>query len=204
MRIIIISLLINLAMHPVSADVFKVEGDTLIYNTEDTDGVDGIQDGDDDKLLEILQSHRNINLLKIKSSGGEVYVAKDMSDIIIDAQLDTHVDTECISLCVRLLLAGKKRTASPEAQIGISSGGWTAEDLEKHYDTNKEARNWSTPFEFASSLHYDVQEGVAEYVRYFSERGLADYVAGYKYKLGPDETWYMPREELRSSGILTE
>ena len=204
MRIIIISLLINLAMHPVSADVFKVEGDTLIYNTEDTDGVDGIQDGDDDKLLEILQSHRNINLLKIKSSGGEVYVAKDMSDIIIDAQLNTHVDEECISLCVRLLLAGEKRTASPEAQIGISSGGWTAEDLEKHYDTNKEARNWSTPFEFASSLHYDVQEGVAEYVRYFSERGLAHYVAGYKYKLGPDETWYIPREELRSSGILTE
>ena len=67
MRIIIIPLLINLAMHPVSADVFKVEGDTLIYNTEDTDGVDGIQDGDDDKLLEILQSHRNINLLKIDS-----------------------------------------------------------------------------------------------------------------------------------------
>ena len=141
MRIIIISLLINLAMHPVSADVFKVEGDTLIYNTEDTDGVDGIQDGDDDKLLEILQYHRNINLLKIKSSGGEVYVAKDMSDIIIDAQLDTHVDKECISLCVRLLLAGKKRTASPQAQIGISSGGWTAEDFEKHYDINKEARN---------------------------------------------------------------
>jgi len=49
-----------------------------------------------------------------------------------------------------------------------------------------------------------VQEGGAQYVRYFNERGLADYVAGHKYKLGPDETWYMPREELRSSGVLTE
>ena len=58
MRIIIISLLINLAIHPVSAAVFKVEGDTLIYNTEDTDGVDGISFDDEDKLLKILQTHK--------------------------------------------------------------------------------------------------------------------------------------------------
>ena len=63
-------LFVVMAVQTASAAVFRVEGDTLIYNTEDTDGVGGISFDDEDKLLKILQTHKNIKLITLKCAGG--------------------------------------------------------------------------------------------------------------------------------------
>ena len=58
MRTILLLLFVVVSAQTASAAVFRVEGDTLIYNTEDTDGVGGISFDDEDKLLKILQTHK--------------------------------------------------------------------------------------------------------------------------------------------------
>ena len=63
MRKMLLLLFVVMAVQTASAAVFRVEGDTLIYNTEDTDGVGGISFDDEDKLLKILQTHKNIKLI---------------------------------------------------------------------------------------------------------------------------------------------
>ena len=204
MRMMLFLLFVVMAVQTASAAVFRVEGDTLIYNTEDTDGVGSISFDDEDKLLKILQTHKNIKLITLKSAGGMANAAMVMANIIIDAQLDTHVDKNCSSACVRLLLAGKKRTATLGAQIGFHRGRWTAESMERYYNATKDENNWSSPFEFAAWVYDDVKKNVYEYSQYLKRRGVADYVAAYSYRLGFEEMWFMRRAELLSSGILTE
>jgi len=123
---------------PSIADVFQVQGDTLLYNGEALNGYDAIRAGHEEQLLKILQTHKNIKLLKLTIDGGTKRIAMEMANIIIDAQLDTHVDKKCSSSCVRLLLAGTKRTANLGAQIGFHRGYWLAEGMEIYYEKHKE------------------------------------------------------------------
>jgi hypothetical protein len=188
---------------PSIADVFQVQGDTLLYNGEALNGYDAIRAGHEEQLLKILQTHKNIKLLKLTIDGGTKRIAMEMANIIIDAQLDTNGDKKCSSSCVRLLLAGTKRTANLGAQIGFHRGYWLAEGMEIYYEKHKEKYGWSTAFEFSSWLYDDTQKSLYEFAQYLSERGVADYIVGKSYLLSADEMWYMRRKELLSSGILT-
>ena len=122
---------------PSIADVFQVQGDTLLYNGEALNGYDAIRAGHEEQLLKILQTHKNIKLLKLTIDGGTKRIAMEMANIIIDAQLDTNGDKKCSSSCVRLLLAGTKRTANLGAQIGFHRGYWLAEGMEIYYKSIK-------------------------------------------------------------------
>jgi hypothetical protein len=99
----------NIKTTTVFASPFSIQGDTLIYNTED-DEDDGIALGHAELLLDALHNNKDIKLIKLHSAGGVRIEAQYMADIIIDAGLDTHVDEECSSSCVRMFLAGKKIT----------------------------------------------------------------------------------------------
>jgi len=186
------------------AEVFQVKDDILFYNMEYNYGNQSIGVGHDEQLLRVLKRYKNIKLLELKSSGGNTEVAKRMANIIIDAQLDTHVDELCSSSCVRLLLAGNKRTANLGAQIGFHRSSWSAEGLELYYEEYKSKYKWETPFEFSSWIYDETQKDFYELAVYFSERGVASYVIGKTYRLGADEMWFMRRKELLKSGVLTE
>ena len=186
------------------AELFQVKGDTLFYSMEYKYGKQPIKLGHDDQLLKVLEKNKNIKLLKLESSGGNTEVAKRMANIIIDAQLDTHVNELCSSSCVRLFLAGNTRTANLGAQIGLHRSSWSAEGMEIYYKEYKGEYKWETPFEFSSWVYDETQKDFYELAEYFSERGVASYVIGKTYRLGADEMWYMRREELLKSGVLTE
>ena len=186
------------------ANVFQVKNDILFYNMEYNYGNQSIEVGHDEQLLRVLKRHKNIKLLKLKSIGGNVHVAKRMANIIIDAQLDTHVDELCSSSGVRLFLAGNTRTANLGAQIGLHRSSWSAEGLEIYYEEYKGEYKWKTTFEFSSWVYDETQKDFYELAEYFSERGVASYVIGKTYRLGADEMWHMRREELLKSGVLTE
>ena len=171
---------------------------------EYTYGKQPIKLGHDDQLLKVLKENKNIKLLKLESSGGNTEVAKRMANIIIDAQLDTHVDELCSSSCVRLFLAGNTRTANLGAQIGLHRSSWSADGMEIYYEEYKDEYKWETPFEFSSWVYGETQKDFYELAEYFSERGVASYVIGKTYRLGADEMWFMRRKELLKSGVLTE
>ena len=186
------------------AELFEVKGDSLFYSMEYKYGKQPIKLGHDDRLLKVLEKNKNIKLLKLESSGGNIDVAKRMANIIIDAQLDTHVDKLCSSSCVRLFLAGNTRTANLGAQIGLHRSSWSAEGMEIYYKEYKGEYKWETPFEFSSWVYGETQKDFYELAEYFSERGVASYVIGKTYRLGADEMWFMRRKELLKSGVLTE
>ena len=188
---------------PVFAQVFDVKGQELIYDTDNA--VDkSINFGHADMLLDTLQQHKSIKLLKLHSNGGKTIEARTMANIIIDAGLDTHVNKNCSSSCVRLFLAGKKRTANLGVELGFHRSVWKSESIKHYYEFNKEDEGWETPFDFAAWLYGDVQKDVYEFITYLTDRGVSADIAAKTYRLGNDEMWYPRRQELLSSGILTE
>ena len=196
-------IMICLGSNTVFASPFLIQGDTLIYNTEDGE-YDGIALGHAEDLLEALQNNKDIKLIKLHSAGGVRIEAQYMADIIIDAGLDTHVDEECSSSCVRMFLAGKKRTAYLGAQIGFHRGHWSADGMRKYYENNKKINDWNTPFDFAAWIYDEAQIDVHEFITYLTTRGVSTDIAAKTYRLGQDEMWFPRRNELLSSGILTE
>jgi hypothetical protein len=203
MQLYLLIIMICLGSNSVFASPFSIQGDTLIYNTEDGE-YDGIALGHAEDLLEALQNNKDIKLIKLHSAGGVRIEAQYMADIIIDAGLDTHVNEECSSSCVRMFLAGKKRTADLGAQIGFHRGHWSADRMEKHYEKNKKTNDWNTPFDFASWIYDQAQIEVHELITYLTTRGVSTDIAAKIYRLGQDEMWFPRRNELLSSGILTE
>ena len=200
----VIALVLVSSMPALSMEIFIIEGDTLTYDTEDDDVEEEIEMQHVEELRLILEENPDIRLLKLESRGGSKLAAQRMANIIIDAQLDTHVDKDCNSSCVRLFVAGNKRTASLGANIGFHRGYWEADKLEKFYNEEKEVEEWETPFEFASWLYDYVQISVHELLSYFISRGVSIEVASGLYRLGRDEMWFPRREELISLGIITE
>ena len=203
MRLILLMMFMCFGPLPAFAWPFSIQGETLYYNTE-RDGLDGIAFGDAEKLLEILKENKKIKLIKLESEGGVRLEAKYMADIILDANLDTHVDKQCSSACIRLLLAGTKRTANLGVKIGFHRGTWSAENMEKYYDSKKEKYCWQTPFDFSSWVYDLVQTEVHELTTYLRSRGVSSYISDQTYRLGENEMWFPRRDELLSSGILTE
>ncbi|MBT4872974.1 MAG: hypothetical protein HON39_10090, partial [Marinovum sp.] len=69
----------------VFADIFTVEANIIYYDTENTDGTDGIEYGHEEQLLSLLKNNSKIDTLVLNSSGGLIAPANDMADLVIDA-----------------------------------------------------------------------------------------------------------------------
>ena len=115
----VLAVLTALLTGPAGADTgtakFAVDGDTLTYDSE-TPGpgeTSGIALEDVAIMLDLLRGNEAITRLQLNSSGGELYAASQMSDIVLDFGLDTHIHGDCDSSCVLVFLAGAHRTMSP-------------------------------------------------------------------------------------------
>ena len=92
------------------ADPFTVNGDAVVYDTVNSEVSEEIDFVHEEQLLEILKSNENIRVLILNSEGGYLEAGYDIADIVIDAELDTHVDNVCESSCATIFLAGKNRS----------------------------------------------------------------------------------------------
>ena len=154
------------------AEPFKLDNNVLFYSTGDGAEVLEIDWGHEEELLQILRKHKEIDTLILKSEGGIVEVADKMADLVIDAELNTFVEENCESACVTIFLAGKNRIMEIGAKIGFHASWWPAENIKSYYQSNKEDKNWETPFEFASWLYEDTQKETFEQFEYLLERGV--------------------------------
>ena len=188
----------------VFADVFSVDANVLYYDTENTDGTDGIEYGHEEQLLSLLKNNSKIDTLVLNSSGGLIVPANDMADLVIDAELNTHVEFECVSACVTIFLAGKTRTLALGGKIGFHKGWWDAASIEEYYNSEKESEGWTTPFDFASWLYEDTQGEIFTEFEYLLERGVSASFSIKTLKAGSDGMWYPRRRELLEGGILRD
>jgi len=203
MRTILIALLMSFATNAV-ADPFTVDGNAVLYDTINSEVTEEIDYGHSEKLLEILKTNENIELLILTSEGGFIKAGYDIADVVIDAELNTHVDSICESTCATVFLAGKKRSLELGAKIGFHSSYWAAEDIHEYYTSEKDRMGWETPFEFASWLYEDTQAEVFSDFEYLLERGVNAKFAIRTLNASSDSMWYPRRAELEAAGVLTE
>ena len=113
-----------------------------------------------------MRNNEDIKNLQLNSSGGLVEAAIYFSDIIIDYELNTHVDGECSSSCVFLFLGGEKRTLQRGSWIGFHKSSWSKEGLKEYYESYKDEKGWQDEFEFSEWLYNDTQVQILRDLKY--------------------------------------
>jgi len=185
---------------------FSVEGDRAMFDTVvEVDGrqID-IRQSDVAALRDLLRDNAGVKTLVLTSNGGGHYPAMDLAELVIDFELDTHVDTICESSCVPVFLAGTQRTMARGARIGFHQLYWNAKSVEEYYTKHRDRRDWDTPFEFAEWMYRDTQTETYNRLTYMVERGV-DPVFAIQSLRKPDTTmWYPYRAVLMAAGVLTK
>ena len=184
--------------------VFRVEKNKVYYDTENPEGVDGINYHHVDNLLEILKSNNQIQTLVLNSGGGYAEAAQELADLVLDAELNTYVENICKSACVNVFLAGTVRGLALGGRIGFHKGYWGSASLKEYYDDHKIDEGWADQFEFASWLYEDTQSDIFRDFEYLLERGVEPAFAIKTLKADSNGMWEPRRSELRSAGVLTQ
>jgi hypothetical protein len=111
--------------------------------------------GDDVKFVAALASVGKITpavwpvIVWLNSPGGEVETSTRIADLIDRFNLGTHVDGQCASSCFIMFMAGKSRSFSPNAKIGVhsvyqgSAGAETPLSLEMTMVVIRKAQSYS-------------------------------------------------------------
>ncbi len=200
--IILYLIIFNLTSH--ANEKFSIEGNTLIYDTENAldDSNMEINWEDADYLKETLLQNRNILTLELNSLGGLIEAAVYMSDIIIDFELNTHVVGECASACTIIFLAGEKRTIERGSWLGFHQGSWDKNSIKLHYQNNKEDYGWENEFDHSSWIYKDTQQQIFRDMEYLIERGVDALFAIKTMKADNKDMWYPRRKELEDAGVL--
>ena len=194
-----------LAQEP-AAQRFVVDGDRLLYDT--TVLVDGkehdIRYSDLEDIRNLLRQNEQIKVLEVNSSGGGHYPSMDIAALVIDFDLDTHVEDSCESSCVNVFLAGNKRTMARGARIGFHQLSWTARSVEDYYNKHRERREWDTPFRFAEWMYQDTQTETYNRLNYMVQRGVDAQFAIRTIRKPDTSMWFPYRAVLLAAGVVTE
>ena len=204
--IVSLSILLN-SVNVYANEKFKVDGNILHYNTEIAvdENNQEINVDDIDYLLKTLKDNPNIKTLHLTSWGGSIGAAADMSDIIIDFGLNTHVKEICFSACNLLLIGGEIRTLEKGSKIGFHRSSWDSESMKDYYKDkeNQEYFGWKNEFDFSSWVYDDSQEDIYKQFKYYLERGISPEFVIETMRARSEEGWYPRRKELLEANIIT-
>ncbi len=183
-----------------------VEGTVLIYDTErassDTDSE--ITDDDIPRLRALLEANPDIAELQLNSGGGSVWAGGEIAWIIADYGLDTVVSGECVSACVDIFLAGKRRRMLLGSKIGFHQRHWAPSSVENYYTNWHEDEGWDTPFEFGSWIYSDTQTEIYQHLTFMVDQGVEPGFAIKTLRVQPGDEWYPSRLQLIAAGVLRE
>tara|TARA_B100000700_G_scaffold112557_1_gene126571 strand:- start:6245 stop:6886 length:642 start_codon:yes stop_codon:yes gene_type:complete len=204
--IVSLSILLN-SVNVYANEKFKVDGNILHYNTEIAvdENNQEINVDDIDYLLKTLKDNPNIKTLHLTSWGGSIGAAADMSDIIIDFGLNTHVKEICFSACNLLLIGGEIRTLEKGSKIGFHRSSWGSESMKDYYKDkeNQEYFGWKNEFDFSSWVYDDSQEEIYKQFKYYLERGISPEFVIETMRARSEDGWYPRRKELLEANIIT-
>ena len=200
--IILISFILSTKF--LSAEKFIISGDTIIYDTFKAKNEFNQEINWDDvtEFEYLMRNNEGIKNLQLNSSGGLVEAAIYLSDIIIDYELNTHVDGECSSSCVFLFLGGEKRSLQRGSWIGFHKSSWSKEGLKEYYESYKDEKGWLNEFEFSEWLYNDTQVQILRDLKYLIERGVDGNFAIKTLTADSDDMWYPRRKELEAAGVV--
>ncbi|MDP7196435.1 MAG: ATP-dependent Clp protease proteolytic subunit [SAR202 cluster bacterium] len=154
------------------------------------------------KIHSALKKNMDIKTLVIDSYGGDVEVANDIADLIIDYNLNTRTTSYCISACTVIFLGGNKRILDRGGKIGFHQSYFHAEDIENWYNNVED--QYENIYHFIASLYADTQEDIFKDLQFFLERGVNPYFAIKSMQAKSDSMWYPRRKEMLDANFITE
>lgn len=197
------------AVAPAVADQterFLVTEDRLVFDTTvPLDGSEVEIRGDDvEQMRDLLRDNPDVGVLELKSTGGGHYSSMDLAALVIDFGLDTHVTDFCESACVTVFLGGENRSMALGGRLGFHQLSWNASAVSDYYDSNKDRRNWATPFDFAEWMYQDTQTETYNRLVYMIARGVNAEFAIQSLRKPDTSMWYPYRAVLLGAGVLTQ
>ncbi len=185
---------------------FKITGSVLSYDTEtDVVGEPPEIDIDDiDAFRTLLADNPQVTEVQLNSGGGQVYASREIAQIILAHGLNTVVESECVSACIGIFLAGERRRMRLGAKVGFHQRSWNPDSVQTYYRKWRDDEDWATPFEFGSWIYEDTQDEIYEHLTYMISRGVEAAFAVKTLKVGPDDVWYPSRLQLIAAGVLRE
>lgn len=187
-------------------DKFSLDGPVLIYDTEAMAlGSDAEMTNDDIEVLKgLLSKYSDVTELRLNSSGGSVFAGEEMAWVVIDYGLNTTVSGECVSACVDVFLAGKRRRMMLGSKIGFHQRHWSPKSVKNYYENWNADESWETPFEFGSWIYEDTQSEIYQHLTFLVERGVDAAFAIETLRVEPGGEWYPSRLKLIAAGVLRE
>ena len=190
----------------IASDKFSINGDTMIYDTNRAKNeIEQEITWEDVTVFEnLMRENKEIRVLQLNSSGGLIEAAMYFSDVIIDYELDTHIDGECSSSCVFLFLGGENRSLQRGSWIGFHKSSWSKDNLKDYFETHKIEKGWKDVFEFTEWVYADTQAQILRDMKYFIERGVEGNFVIKTLNADSDDMWYPRRKELVAAGVITK
>ena len=188
-----------------SIDKFTIDQSKLIYDTENIEDWENaeINQDDPDIFFQLLSENPQITTVQLNSGGGLQADAYEISDLIIDFDLDTHVNGICHSSCTILFLAGNKRTVERGSTLGFHQLHWAAESQRVYYEYYL-GTDWNDEFEYAEWLYNDAQATILLDMEYLLERGVEPSFAIKTLQADSYDMWIPRRKELINAGVIIE
>ncbi|HEX9932911.1 MAG TPA: hypothetical protein VGB08_08735 [Allosphingosinicella sp.] len=131
------------------------------------------------RFASVAGRHPGARTVYLHSPGGIVGEAERIADFVRDHDLDTYVETGCLSACTMILLSGRDRAVAPAARVGFHAPIWTGP-----------ARSLGQAF-------------IERYTRrFFVERGIAPAFANRVLATPHSAMWYPTYSEMVAAGVV--
>ena len=199
----ILFLVINAATSSAEDAKFKVDGDTLFYNTNKLDLEKGYITGSDaESFRKFLGENPEILNIDLNSRGGSTEAGLEIARVVSDFEVDTIVSTECSSACVAIFFAGQDRQLLAGSLLGFHRPEWAVNDLQKFYDKYKLEEGWADAFSFSNWLQEETFYIAGKIFKSYAEAGVSTRFIANTLSINHDQIWYPSRQELVSAGVL--
>lgn len=136
--------------------------------------------GTADRFARALADAPQVAAVTLDSDGGRIFEGQRMAELVQARGLDTRVDSHCASACTFVLIAGRRRVAGPDAQIGFHQPSFPGMGAE------------------------DSRLMVEEMRRLYRQGGISDGFLDRVLRVAPQEMWYPAPRELIAARVITE
>lgn len=140
----------------------------------------GITFGLPDAVKNILARDPEVRSVRLRSPGGRIGPAAELSAIIRQHGLLAYVPEECSSACTIVLMGARQRYVGPHARLGFHR-----------------------PSLDGSENAYDNASRFSKQRQLFQKAGVADWFIDQVFATPSDEMWYPTVDELRRAGVIT-
>ena len=152
----------------------------------------------------IWMNNENINRVVFNGvyQGGQTD-GLEISDLIIDFELDTHIIDYCWGNCIFMFMGGQNRTMAKGSELAINMTGYRLEFIEGIIE-NKDYEVLGSLSEYIVWVDEVAREEIIEYFTLLLEQGVEPSFIIESIEKASKENWIPRRKQLLEANILTE